>query len=443
MNTAKRAALAGLALCSLLASLGTSIANVGLPVFAKTFHATPGQVQWIILAYLLSGTALVVGAGRLGDLLGRRRSLLAGIVLYTSASLACALAPGLGWLIAARALQGAGAALMMALTLALAAEQAAERGGSVMGMLGATSAAGTALGPTLGGALLAWSGWPALFYAGAAGGVAALALAARFLPADTERDRLSWSGLDAGGTLLLAATLTLYALAMSSGAVHGGTLLLLAAACAVLFAVAESAARAPLIRLEMLADAGLGRALAMNVLVATVIMATLVIGPFYLGTVLGAGPLRTGLAMSAGPLVAALGGVPAGCISDQIGAPRAIRAGLVLMAGGCASMALAVPSLGLAGYVAVLALITAGYALFQAANNAAVMKGVAPARRGLVSGLLNLARNLGLISGASLMGSVYAFGGLRLAFGVATALIVAALALTLANRSAWRSLLAK
>ncbi len=111
-------ALAALSLAMLLASLGTSVANVALPTLEEDFGASFGQVQWVVLAYLLALTTLVVSAGRLGDLVGRRRLLLAGLAVFTAASALCAAAPSLTLLIAARAAQGAGAALMMALTLA-------------------------------------------------------------------------------------------------------------------------------------------------------------------------------------------------------------------------------------------------------------------------------------------------------------------------------------
>src|SRR5579871_1975997 len=116
---AARWALAGLSLSMLLSSLGTSIANVALPTLAQAFSASFQDVQWVVLAYLLALTILIVGVGRLGDLAGRRRLLLAGILVFTAASVACGAAPSLWLLIAARAAQGLGAAIMMALTMAL------------------------------------------------------------------------------------------------------------------------------------------------------------------------------------------------------------------------------------------------------------------------------------------------------------------------------------
>ena len=130
-------ALAGLSLSMLLASLGISVANVALPTLTGAFGASFQAVQWVVLAYLLAVTTLVVSAGRLGDRLGGRRLLVAGIATFTLASAACALAPGLWTLVAARAAQGAGAAVMMALSLALAAQAVPRaRTGSAMGLLG-------------------------------------------------------------------------------------------------------------------------------------------------------------------------------------------------------------------------------------------------------------------------------------------------------------------
>ena len=116
-----RGILAALSLSMLLSSLGISIANVGLPALATAFHASFRAVQWVLLCYLLAVTTCIIGIGRLGDSLNRRRLLLAGIALFTAASLACALAPQLWLLLAARG-AGAGGAVMMSIAMALAGE---------------------------------------------------------------------------------------------------------------------------------------------------------------------------------------------------------------------------------------------------------------------------------------------------------------------------------
>ena len=140
-----RWALASLSLSMLLSSLGISSANVALPTLTQAFGASFQETQWVVLAYLLAITTLIVGVGRLGDIIGRRRLLLAGILLFTLASTLCGVAPSVSLLIAARATQGLGAAIMMALAMAFAGETVAKgKTGSAMGLLGTMSAIGTA-----------------------------------------------------------------------------------------------------------------------------------------------------------------------------------------------------------------------------------------------------------------------------------------------------------
>ncbi|MGT2526832.1 MFS transporter [Streptomyces nojiriensis] len=449
--------LAGLSLSMLLSSLGTSIANVGLPTLARAFDASFQQVQWIVLAYLLAITTLIVGAGRLGDLFGRRRLLLGGVLLFTVASALCAAAPALWWLIAARAVQGLGAAVMMALTMAFVGETVPkERTGRAMGLLGTMSAVGTALGPSSGGVLIAGLGWRSMFLVNVPLGILTLVLAHRFLPADRRPEPgaagAGLRGFDRVGTLLLAVTLGAYALAMTIergrfGA-PGLALLLAAAVGAGLFVRAESRASAPLVRLTTLRDPVLGAGLAMSALVSTVMMATLVVGPFYLARTLGLDEAPVGLVLSVGPLVAALTGVPAGRGADRFGTRRTTVVGLAAMAAGCALLVLLPTALGVWGYVLPIAVVTGGYALFQTANNTAVMADVRPDQRGVVSGLLNLSRNLGLVTGASVMGAVFAFASAAgdvataspgaTATGMRTTFAVAAVAICCALALAWK-----
>jgi EmrB/QacA subfamily drug resistance transporter len=437
-------ALASLSLAMLLPSLGVSIANVALPTLAEAFAASFQQVQWVVLAYLLAITSLIVGAGRLGDLVGRRRLLLAAILLFTLASILCGLAPTLWLLIAGRAAQGLGAAVMMALALAMVGETVPkERTGSAMGLIGTMSAIGTALGPSLGGALIAALGWRAIFLVTVPLGMLALLLAYRFLPVD--RRGPTTTGFDTIGTLLLALTLTAYALAMTLGRGQFGALnlaLLLAAIFgAILFVRIEARAASPLIRLASI-GAALRASLVTSALVATVMMATLVVGPFYLAGALGLEPAAVGLVLSIGPLVTALTGVPAGRITDRFGARAVILVGLAAMAAGC-SLLFMMPAT-VPGYVGPIVVTTIGYALFQTANNTAVMADVAADQRGVISALINLARNLGLVTGASAMGAVFAFAsaragsaaGMRITFAVAAVLIVLALALAARSRKA-------
>lgn len=447
--------LVSLSLSMLLSSLGTSIANVGLPTLVETFSASFQSVQWVVLAYLLAITTLIVSVGRLGDLTGRRRLLLSGISLFTLASMLCAIAPTLGLLIAARVVQGLGAAIMMALTMAFVAEAVPkDKTGSAMGLLGTMSAIGTALGPSLGGVLIASFGWRSIFFINLPLGLISLVLAYRYLLADRQLSTSERPRFDHLGTLLLALTLGAYALAMTMGRGHfgvlNGVLLLAAVIGAGVFVRVEANAKSPLIRLTMFQNPVLSAGFAMSALVTTVVMATLVVGPFYLSGALGLDTAHIGLVMSAGPIVSALTGVPAGRVVDRFGAHRMSIAGLIGMMLGTIILPLLPTRLGIPGYIAPLVVITAGYALFQAANNTAVMTNILPEQRGVISGMLNLSRNLGLITGASVMGAVFALGvgsnplmtassesvatGMRLTFAVAAMLVIIALIIAVASQ---------
>ncbi len=453
---AVRWALISLSLSMLLSSLGTSIANVGLPTLAHAFNASFQQVQWVVIAYLLAITTLIVSVGRLGDVMGRRRLMLVGIGLFTMASGLCAIAPTLWLLIAGRVLQGLGAAIMMVLTMAMVGETVSKaKTGSAMGLLGTMSAVGTALGPTLGGFLITGLGWPALFLINLPLGIFTYVLAHRFLPQDHTGAKGTLVKFDVMGTALLAMTLAAYALAMTIG--RGSfsqiniALLLLAVIGLGLFIFTEQRTLDPLVRMATFQNAVLSAGFAMSALVTTVVMATLVVGPFYLAGALGLDPYQVGLVMSSGPIVAALTGAPAGCLVDRVGAYQMSIAGLIGMAIGAFTMALLPLAFDIAGYVLPLAAITGGYALFQAANNTAVMTQIQPQQRGVISGILNLSRNLGLITGASVMGAVFALGastdnlltassnsiesGMRLTFAVAAGLILIALAVAFSTQT--------
>lgn len=446
--------LTALSLSILLSSLSTSIVNVALAQLALSFHATMQAVQWVVLSYLLAITLLIVSVGRLGDIIGRRRLLLLGLLIFAIASGLCAVAPYLWWLMAARALQGAGAAVMLALAMALVgALLPTEKTGSAMGLLGSMSAVGTALGPSLGGLLITGFGWQAIFWINIPFALLTCLLVYRYVPLDQAPVKQSGLGFDYGGSVLLGLSLAAYAMAMTSG--RGGfewqsvTLLLIASVGFMVFFHWQSRSATPLIQVNLLRDRHLSLGLAMSALVTTVVMSSLVIGPFYLSAALHLEVSQIGLVMSSGPLVAALTGLPAGRLVDRLGAANMGIAGLIIMLlGSCAFVVLAV-YLSVAAYLLSLALVTAGYALFQAANNTAVMQTSGAGQRGLVSGMLNLARNLGLITGASLMANLFAISssiqisatqqapvgklvaGLQITFVVASGLIVLALAMAL------------
>ncbi|MDF1489722.1 MFS transporter [Tessaracoccus caeni] len=352
------ATVAMLALCVLAASLGTSAANVALPELTAWFGGGYGTTQWVVSVYVLAMTLGSLAAGRWGDALGRGRTLRVGLGLFAAASVIAAMSPSLGVLVAARAAQGLGAAAMITLPLAIARDAVdAKRTGTVMGLLGTATAAGTAAGPALGGLLTEFWGWPGVFAAMAPLPVLALVLG---LFGDTA----------GGGQPGTAGT----------------------------------------------KEVGLGRAekrvlalgASLNLVVGTVMMSTLVIGPYFLGGALGLSPAQIGLTMAAAPVTSIVAGTVAGRLVDRRDPARLVPLALACMVVGVASLATLPPLLGLAGYLVGTVSLAPGYQLFMAANNTQIMSSVPASRRGTASGLLGLSRNLGLLAGATVAGSLFA-----------------------------------
>lgn len=345
-----------LALSMLLASLGTSIANIALPTLAEVFLLPFIQVQAVVIGYLISLTITVVIAGRLGDRYGCKSMLIVGLLIFSLASLLCSVAPSLWILVAARSFQGIGAAFLMTLAMALTRQTVSKSQlGRAMGMLGTISALGTALGPVLGGFLLVVSGWQSIFGLQFILAGIAIILARVLLPNDYIKKQIP---------------------ALTS----------------------------------LQIDQNITPNLMVNSLVAAVMMTILVIGPFYLSLGLNLDQIQVGLIMGIGPVVAILSGIPSGRLVDRWGSRYIVITGLIFLIIGSSMLAILPKLMGISGYIMPIIILTSGYQLFQAANNTMTLADVPRARQGMVSGLLSLSRNMGLIIGASVMGAIFSFG---------------------------------
>lgn len=364
LSLANWLALVGLAMVVLLSSFNISVVNVALPVLADAFSVSMSAVQWLVVAYLIAMTCLMPVAGWWGDRWGRKPVMLSGICIFSLGTIGCVLAESLTPLLTARLVQGVGAALMISLAMTFVSDLLpASKTGLAMGVLGTTSAVGTALGPVLGGWLITNFHWHALFYVSLPVCILSFLILARQLP-DCH---------PAAPTLVKQGNVWRF----------------------------------------LQDNTALRRSCGANFLVSAVIMSTMVVGPFYLTDGAGLVPQQIGLLMAVGPVVSAVTGTPAGKLTDSQGASVMIRTGLAVMLSGCCLIALsALWTLSASwatavGYAIPLALITAGYATFQAANNTAVMKNVKEGHKGMTSALLNFSRNLGLMTGASVMGWIY------------------------------------
>jgi MFS family permease len=316
--------------------------------------------------------------------------------------------------------------------------------------LAAKSALGTTLGPTV-GSVVGHISASANFLVNVPLGMAALILAWIYVPKKAACAHGPTS-FDATGTLVLALSLLLYALSMTRGQVWGplnGALLLGALAGVGAFLAVEGRSASPLVPVAMFRHVAFSVSLTSSAIVAAVVIATLIVGPFYLTHVLGLGRAQAGLILSAGPAAAALTALVAGWFVERVGQARAAIAGLSAMAVGGFLLAFLPSSTAILGYVIPLVVMTAGYAVFQTANNTAALAGVGAGRRGVAAGLLALSRNFGQITGAAVLGAVFLHAtgasdlsaanpeaiarGMRTTLGVATALVTVALLLVAAT----------
>ena len=442
-----RVAALGLILtASFMVVLDFSIVNVALAAIERELHANATAVQWVITAYAITFGGLLVLGGRMGDMWGRRRMFTIGLLVFSLASLAGGLAPDLGVLVAARALQGVGAAVVAPAALSLVTTSLPEGPGRTraLGLYGATASVGFVAGLVLGGILVQFFDWRAVLWVNVPIGMLAALLTPLVVPASTPmtiRPRL-----DTTGALLVtgAAALAVYAIseAPAGGWAADRTLgaLLSAFGLAAAFLLVEHRQPSPLVRLSIFRLRSLRTANLFTVLIGAWSAGQVLVTPLYLQLVLHYSPLLTGLAMAPQGIVGFFGASRGARIVRRIG----LRAFLVI-AGGSASAGLLLLALAFAtrSYPLVLAaLILTGYGTSTGAFGATVgaTQGVANAEQGLAGGLINMSRQIGAAIGVALAAAVI---GTATTSGAAiepdrSALILAATTAALATALAWR-----
>jgi len=406
-----------IALGVIMATLDASVVNIALPTLQRQFAARFTTVEWVVLAYSVTITGLLLSAGRLADLSGRRRVYAVGLALFTLASAACGFAPTIGALIGARVVQGIGAALVSANGSALLVSAfPLEERGKVLGAFGAMVGIGLAVGSPLGGIVIAHASWRWIFFVNVPLGLLTLWLLRARVPADApagEHAPGTAPRLDLGAAAAWCAALTTLMLALSRGPAIGWRHPLVAALFAAtalalgLFAWLERRSSAPMLPLELVLGP-LGAAVSLTLVSQALTIAVGLHVPLYLEEVLHEGPQQSGFWNTLLPLAALLFAPLSGRLSDRVGARALTTIGMALTAGGFVALA----GLGTAPrpwhLFAGLALVGAGQGLFSVPNASALLSLVPRARLGIASGLQGTTRNLGFSSGAALMGALMA-----------------------------------
>jgi EmrB/QacA subfamily drug resistance transporter len=403
----------------LMATIDSSIVNVSLPVIATSFRVPlGGMVEWVVIAYLVAVAALLLTAGRLADVLGRKVAWAAGLAIFTAASALCGAAPTLGALVAFRALQGIGSAGTMAVSPAmLVAAFPPQQRGRALGLNAVIVGLGISLGPPLGGVVTQHLGWRWIFYVNVPLGIAGVIASLRILPRHRAAAR---EPIDAVGAALLAVGLGALTGGLSFGAELGwtspalvGCLLLGAGALAALIAHVRRAAH-PLVDPSLWRSRVFASATAALLLAFVATFAVAVFMPFYFEQLRGLPAQRAGLLLTPLPLTIALVSPFTGALADRIGTQRLAASGMAIVAAGMAWLATIDATSNLGRIVANLLVIGVGQATFQPPNNSALMGAAPRERQGVAAGVMASGRVLGQSLSVALAGALFGlFGGVE------------------------------
>jgi MFS transporter, DHA2 family, methylenomycin A resistance protein len=430
-----------LAICLgyLMVIVDATIVNVALPSVGRELGGGVSGLQWVIDAYTVVFAALLLPAGSLGDRLGARRVFNAGLGLFTLASAACAAAPSVPLLVAARAVQGFGAALLVPSSLALlraSYQQRSERARAV-GVWGAVAGTGAASGPILGGLLVGLISWRAVFIVNLPLGILGLVLTARYLPARGEGLEGSF---DPPGQLLGIAALTLLTLGLIEGGSAGWssprTLVPLAAfvPALILFVLTERGVRDPMLPLGLFRSHTFSGASFVGLAINLGFYGQLFALSLYFQHERGFSPLQTGLALLPEGIFVAIASALSGRVTGRTGPRRPMLAGLTL--GAIGFLGLIAAGRSTSYWILVPPLIAAGFgmAFTMPAATAAVIEAAPADRAGIASGVLNASRQAGGAIGVALLGTLIAGGafitGLHAAMAVSAVSFLAAAAVT-------------
>jgi EmrB/QacA subfamily drug resistance transporter len=438
--------LALILVAAFMVVLDFSIVNVALPSIERELHMPPDAVQWIVTGYAISFGGLLILGGRAADLFGRRRMFVAGLVAFSLASLAGGLAQDPTLLITARVIQGAAAAIVAPAALSLITTgfpEGPERTRAI-GLYGAISSVGFVSGQVLGGMLVQFTSWRAVFLVNVPVGLLAAALAPAVLGRATA-GRTASRRLDVRGALLITSAVALLVFAVSQGAISGWTSPLViaaaitAAAAAAVFVKAETRHPEPLIRPALLHRSALRNATSLAFLMGLWNGGEMLVLSLYLQQVLHESPLFTGLVIAPQGVV----GFTMGMLGPRLAGRMGVRRLLVLTAATTAVGFGVLTHLPADGYSPVLFVVTLiGFGTAGTALGSTVLasRGMADSDQGLVGGMVNTSRQIGAAVGAALLPAVAegVSGGIGVS-GDRAAMFTAGLAALTATAIAFRA----
>jgi EmrB/QacA subfamily drug resistance transporter len=419
------AVLAVLCLGLFMILLDGTIVNIAIPHIQSYYATTYSNIEWVMNAYILAFAVLLVPMGRFGDLWGRRKLFVAGMVLFTLGSLACGLAPSIYLLIAFRVIQGIGGAAMMPSTLSIIATVfAPEKRGAAMGVWGGVSGLASGLGPVLGGIIIQYVTWPSvagswrwIFLVNIPVGIVGVLLTLRLVP--ESKNPTAVESLDLPGVGLLSISLFCLTFALIEGQKYGwtsATILGLFAGAVVAFLLfyrREHRVRQPLIDFSLFRSLNFAAGNATGLLLSAAMMGAFFTIPIFLQSVLGFSAIKAGLVMAPMSVVIIFAAPVAGILSDRLGSKWIVAGGMFLLAVGLAWMAGLIPGLAKispdttsASLIVPFLISGIGIGFAVAPVTSAVMATAPKDRVGNASGVLSTMRQVGSLMGIAVLGAV-------------------------------------
>ncbi len=408
----KWSVLAIVAVGIFMATLDSSIVNISLPAIAHSFGVPlSGLVEWVIIAYLVITAAVLLSVGRLADMIGRKPIWVAGLIIFTGGSAICGAAPSLGFLIAARTLQGLGGALLMSISPAMltSAFPGSERG-RALGLNAVVVALGVSTGPTLGGIITTHLTWRWIFYVNVPIGIIGITATLLVLKEKLHRGQGKFDPL---GAIFLGVGLAAITLGLSFGQEWGWSSPLLIVTLAlgvvtlVAFVITELRVAYPIIDLSMLRERVFLSANLSLVLSFLALFAVSFMLPFYLEELRGFSTEIAGLLLTPLPLMIAVFAPVSGTLADRIGTRWLAASGLTIACIGLIFISQLNAQTSIFGIIWPLCVTGFGQALFQSPNNSALLGSAPKGRQGVASGFLATGRVVGQSLSVALAGAIF------------------------------------
>jgi EmrB/QacA subfamily drug resistance transporter len=404
--------LASVGMGIFLGTIDGSIVNIALPTMVDYFNTDFSTVQWVVLAYLLTVTTLMLSIGRLADIRGKKPIYTLGFIIFTVGSLFSGLSTSVYLLIASRVFQGIGATMVTSLGMAIITEAfPPQERGRALGISGALVSVGIVLGPTLGGFIIQHLSWHWIFFVNLPIGVIGTLMVIRFVPDFRPKGGQTF---DLAGAITLFISLMALLIGLTIGQNQGFnnlTVFILLAVFAIfllIFIQIELRVHNPMLDMQIFKNALLSINLVTGFITFFAMSGTLILMPFFLEGVLKYDPQQAGLLLSVLPLALGLVAPLSGALSDRVGSRPITAIGLAVLVGGYILVSTLSAQTNTLGYILCFFPVGLGTGIFQSPNNSAIM-GTAPRERlGIVSGMLAITRTLGQTTGIAVLGALWA-----------------------------------